>query len=437
MKKRFEDVKILLGSYSKKYIGSILIFLLVFSLVKIISFVTPVVLSNHTKTREDYGYLEYLISLGVILSIFINTGFGGAYPYFTLRLNKINFAPNFYFHLILGIILAIACVVLLLFNVCSEKYLLAVIIGTIFSIQSMLSAISKTHNRIVTAVLLDAGIYLILMLYVVYILLSNSVLSISALKTIFITYLLFLSATICILFVANKKLISWEGYKEILQYAYQFVISSFLIISLTGSTRVFIEHLLGLKDVGVFSFYFRMASIVVMIHQAVNIIFFSKMYQADSKKLDLFFSLFIAAIFVVSCILFFIIPAIGMPYFKVLQETYATSFSLYITLIFYMSFWISNALNENVVFRENLGRSMNLGFIFIILTMLLSMLICKKIEFLSLSSVVLINTLAIYISTEVQFFVLSKKGIYFYRNRLLNRILATLLCLVHFITITV
>lgn len=433
MKRGYNDVKIFFSSYSKKYIKSILLFLIVFSAVKVISFITPVLLSNHTNTPEDYGYFEYLISLGVILSIFINTGFGGAYPYFTLRLNKTDYIPNFYFHLILGIVLALVCIVLLFFNICPEKYLVAIIIATIFSIQSLLSAISKTHNKIVIAVILDAGIYLLLLMYVIYILFFNSLFSIGILKLILIIYLFLLATIIAVVFLRTKNSFKWSGYKEIFHYAYQFVISSFLIISLTGSTRIFIEYFLGLKDVGVFSFYFRMASVVIMVHQAVNIIFFSKMYQADSKKLDLFFSLFIGGIFFLSGLLFLIVPILGMPYLKVLQQTFHTSYGLYLILGFYMLFWISNALNENVIFRENLAKSMNIGFIFIIAIMVLSMFIFKQMGVLSLGVLVLLNTLAIYASTEVQFFVLSKKGIYFYKNKLLNRLLAIVLCIAYFI----
>ena len=172
-----------------------------------------------------------------------------------------------------------------------------------------------------------------------------------------------------------------------------------------------------------------------MVHQAVNIIFFSKMYQADSKKLDFFFSLFIGLIALMSFFLFFIVPKIGMPYFKVLQETYHYSYNLFFILNFQMLFWIGNALNENVIYRENLSKEMNFWFILIIGTMMLSMYLLYKLKMLPLSIIVLINTIGIYLSTEAQFFILAKKEIFFKKTRVVNRILLLILSILCFVVL--
>ena len=242
MKKKFEYINNILVSYPKEQLVKITLFLFVFSIVKIISFTTPVLLSNFAVSRDDYGYFEYLIATGSILSIILNSGFNGAYPYFTLRLKLNAYKTNFYFHLFWGLALVTLSAILYIFNITSEKIVISLLIGCIISIQGLLSSIFKSHGKIISAVLLDTGIYILLMFYVLYLSIVQKYFSLTLLKTILIGYACILATIITILFLYRKKDFNWIKYNKIFKYAFPLVLSSFLIIILTGSTRVFIEY---------------------------------------------------------------------------------------------------------------------------------------------------------------------------------------------------
>ena len=82
-------------------------------------------------------------------------------------------------------------------------------------------------------------------------------------------------------FFKHKNQILINGYKIILRFSVHLLISTFLIFLITTSGRILVEYFFDFEAVGVYAFYFRLAAIVVMIYQVINILFFQETLYAE------------------------------------------------------------------------------------------------------------------------------------------------------------
>ena len=95
------------------------------------------------------------------------------------------------------------------------------------------------------------------------------------------------------------------------------MLSGLLILIIANSGRIVIDFLFNDKElIAIFSFYFRMASFVILLHQVLNIIYFKRIYTFNTKKLDTIFVVFLTLIVFGVLITYFIIPKIGIQFFK-------------------------------------------------------------------------------------------------------------------------
>lgn len=409
-------------------------FSIVFGFIKLNAFTAALFLSNFVDNTADYGLFEYALSIGLIIAIPLNFGLQGAYPYFNLKSKRKGFRSVFYFHsLSISSLLGIA----FLFNryvyaLMPDKLAFALLIGGIIAMQVMLSAILKSHERIFPAVFLDGGLFLVLNAYNLWLYTTGSTVDFSVLEVVFSLYLLLLFSLHLYRFLHSRSDFSWERYKESLQFGKNLLVSSFLIICLTGSARIFIEYFLDMEQVGIYAFYFRFAAAVVMIHQVVNIVFFKKMYQAEPAALDKYFSLFLLFILVAGGTLLFIVPAVFQGSLRLLDETWQNYSLLYAILSFQMIFWICMALNENILYREELSSKMNSWFLGLFLLMAGSIYLLDTMGHLDLFNLTLINAICLILACEVQFMLLRKRQLSFAKTRMLNLLFGALLLVVFF-----
>ena len=86
-----------------------------------------------------------------------------------------------------------------------------------------------------------------------------------------------------------------------------------------------------------------------------------------------------------------------------------------------MIFWIALALNENIIYREELSKRMNKGLVFIIAGMAGGIWSLHQLSLLDVFNLTLINMVAIFLGTEYQFFLLKQKNIKLAKMRLTTR----------------
>lgn len=394
-------------------------FTLVFGFVKLNAFTAALFLSNFVDSVSDYGLFEYALTIGFMIAVPLDFGLNSAYPFFNIKLGRRDYKAVFYFHglLVGGIMLSIYGIHEFIYEFLPTKYIFALLIGGIVSVQALSSSILKSHEVLVRAVIFDGGLFIALNAYNLWLYIFGGAFDVEHLQTCFAIYLFGLTAGYGFLFWQEQSDFSFKKYFETIKFGKHIVFSAFLIICLTGSARIFIEWFLGLETVGYYGIYFRFAAMTVMLHQVVNIVFFKKMYQAEAETLDLYFAVFLQVLVFGALLLWQLIPPIFGEYVKMLQDSYETYQRLYLTLSFQMVFWISLALNENIIYREELSKKMNKGLVFIIIGMAASMLLLHQLYLLDVFNLTLVNMIAIFLATEYQFFLLKRKNINLFKMR--------------------
>lgn len=409
-------------------------FSIVFGFIKLNAFTAALFLSNFVDNTADYGLFEYALSIGLIAAIPLNFGLQGAYPFFNLKTKRAGFKSVFHFHsLSISALLGILFLVnRYIYTLMPDKLAFALLIGGIIAMQVMLSSILKSHERIFPAVFLDGGLFLVLNAYNLWLYTTGATLDFELLEIVFGLYLLILFGLHFVRFLQSRKDFSWAHYGESLQFGKNLLLSSFLIICLTGSARIFIEYFLDMEQVGIYAFYFRFAAAVVMIHQVVNIVFFKKMYQAQPAALDKYFSLFLIFILLAGVVLLFLVPIVFKSSLRLLDESWEAYHLLYVILSFQMIFWICMALNENILYREELSSKMNGWFLGLFLLMTGSIYILNSIDQLNLFNLTLINSICLILACEVQFMLLRSRQLPFAKTRGVNLLIGGLMLVTFF-----
>ena len=392
------------------------IFGFVFSLAKATVYFVPLFLAD-VLSKSDFGVLEYaLAGLGMVVNSIINLGVPGAYPYFVLRKKEYDLKSSFKIHPIILLIPFLINQILFLALDLNLSFYLAFNISYIIANQMFYSIQFKSHERSTIAVIIDSGIYIILLAYY----LASSLELVQANIKV-INIFVFCYSLIYVIYGLNnyfksRKAASFEQYKTILKFSVHLLISTFLIFLITTSGRILVELFFNFESVGVYAFYFRLAAIVVMIHQVVNIAFFKKIYTFDPIILDKYYFLFFCFIFILSIIIYFISPLIVTHFSSYFNETFEANKEVYFLLSAQMVMWISSALNSNIIDRENLASKNNIKFLVLVIISAIILFSLKNIMTLSLLAFCYFTI--IYLACMVQYYSLHKKGIYFMKSAL-------------------
>ena len=325
-----------------------------FVLSKGVAFCAPILFIRFVSLTE-YGVVEYSYSTGSLLAMCTLLGLNGAYPYFILKKGETEKEEAFLFY---GIPVAFISGLFYLgryLGVVSQALSFIILFTLIFSLQRLYSTILKSGGKGYLGVLLDGGYYFVLALALVLFKVGGVGDAIDTLEKLMALYLGVLSLFYIWRYFVNKtkpfKHTLFKFYPEILGYSVKMIVSGLIIFFLVSSNRIYLKFLLGYEEVGIYSFYFRLVGIAVVIHQFLYIAFFKKIYLADSKKVDYYY-LFMMIMVLSGCLLIlfvfpFIKDIIGIQY-------EFNDVKLYLLLTVQMVLWVGISLCETIIGRENL-----------------------------------------------------------------------------------
>ncbi len=390
-------------------------FLFVFVLSKIAVYIVPLWLAD-ILTEQDYGVIEYaLAGLGMLVSAGFSLGIPNAYPYFILKKKNMDIAPAFSIHpLWLIFIFVVNQILYHGFSLYNLKVYLALNFAFLIANQQFYSMKLKSKESILKAVLIDSGVYFTLLLFIVGVLLKLIPTSLDAISLIVFVYtFVYIYYGLSNFYKASKHEIL-KKYKSILKFSYHLLLSSILIFAITVAGRIVVGYYFDDTTVGVYSFYYRLAAVVVVIHQVVGIIFFKKIYTFNPKILDKYFSLFFIGIYVISISIYFIIPFVLPHFSNYYRETYQENKTLFFILSAQMLLWIASALNSSIVDREGLAKKINPIFLLLIGLALLLIYFLK--ENLTLPLLAYIHYTVFYFVVMLQYYILFKKQIIFKKS---------------------
>lgn len=404
--------------------------LIVFIIAKGVAFLAPIILLKVVSLNQ-YGIVEYAYSLGSVLAIAASCGFYGAYPYFILKKKDIYKIDAFLFYGIPGLILTLIFILLYYTNIISTTAHFVVVFTLIFSIQRLLSSYYKTDNKGYIGVLFDSGYYFLLSLAIIILSLLQNEEQISVLLYLMQFYLIALCIFLIYKYINHKKntltAILKNEIPEIVRFSYKMVLSGFIVYWLTSSARIYISWYMGYENVGIYSFYFRMAGISVILYQFLSIVYFKKLYTLDNRKMDLYYSIIMLIIFISCFICSFFIPEIALILNKSIPFD---NMPMYYLLCLQMPIWVGFALCEAIIGRENVVGKFNLCSIVIVIVFPL-ILYCLK-DKLTLSLYTYANTILFVTAYAVQLFLLCRKGIFLKRCIIFNLLIAFISSIYYF-----
>ena len=392
-----------------------ILFLFSFLIAKGITFLVPILLAD-ILTKNDFGMLEYaLAGVGMLLNSIISLGVPGAYPYFILRKKEKNIEEGFSLHpLWLLFTFLLNLLFYHSFNFYGIEIYMAVNISYIIAVQKFYSTILKSQEKINKAVLLEAGIYLILFSFLLgyfFNLIQPNIFNIS--KAILSYAMFWVSYSLYKFHKVNKNQI-FIKYKKIISFSIHLLLSSSFLFLLTVSGRILSKYFFDYESAGIYGFYFRLAAIVVLIYQVISVRYFKDLYTKSTSKLDFYFSSFYLFIFTLSILLYFLSPYI-MPYFSnYFKETYSENRVVFFILFCQMTMWISSALNSSIVDREGLAKANNWYFLLLFIISIVVLYFYRN--YLDLLSLTFILYSIFFIANITQFIVLRSKNIIFKRS---------------------
>lgn len=382
-----------------------------FSLFKSLTYFAPLMLAFYLgeANQNKYGALEYTINIGQVLMVVFTFGISSAYPYFILRENKTSYIPIFHFHFVVSFVILLLTSIFFLRE--TNIVFIGVVTGVFLSDQLFITNILRTNNRTLLSIVIDTSLYIILTIYCILLILK--IVNFSFITWSYLLLITQLSTTILFHFphIKNVKKLSITDFKTVYSYSFLIVIIGPLLFLTTNSTRLIIENQLTMEDVGLYSMFFRVSSIVLIFNRVFTILMFKNLYQDEICKLDK--KIFKINIIVLGIILLtFLFFTIVLPFYdKDNNFSYLENKSLLFFCLFQIYFWINTAYLEPIFQREKLLKSFLIILILNLLFLYSSIYILNSIIKINVNIVTFLNTLFIFILLLFQHKILKKKGL--------------------------
>lgn len=391
-----------------------ILFFFSFSLSKGIVFLVPLFLAD-LLSKEDFGILEYaLAGVGMLVNSIIDLGASGSYPYFVLKQKNKNIAKGFILHgLWLNVFFTINQILYFSGFYHIEIYM-AFNISYVIANQLFYASQLKTHEKINKSVILNSGIYIVLLFFILGSIANLILIDIKTISWGVFSYATFIFLYNLYRFIKVDKEGILNAYLTILKFSIHILISSILLFTITVSGRILTEYFFDFAEVAVYGFYFRLAAVTVMIYQVVVIMFFKKIYTSKPVILDMYFTYFFIFLFVISIFLDFLAPY-TVPYFSDFYETtYQENKNLFKILIFQMIMWISTGLVSNIIDREKLAKNNN--FRLLVLLSVGIILLFYIGDTLSIEKLTFFIYCFFFMTALIQYYSLFKKNLLFKKS---------------------
>lgn len=406
---------------------------LVFTIFKSLAFIAPLGVNQIFGSLEKFGIFEYSLNVGQTLMGLFSMGFAGTYAYYVIKQNRYELKPVFHAHFVL-LSTVLSCLALISPQLLSNLYFGAIVLGLAFADQVFLSAVLKLKEYNKTSIIVDTGVYIVMgtlvLLDLCHVLKFSQPIWIgSVLMTTVLT-----SAIIHVREARSITSMSKGNFFEVYRYGILIVITGPLIVLLTASTRLYIEYFYSPEDVGMYSFYFRLTSVSLIISRVSIILLYRKMFMGDHEDLDKNYSMLLIVLLVGNVILFLMAPYLLSVFLPLFRETYADYSTLFLLCFFQIIFWVNTSLFEPILQRENKMLKFILVLIVCNLLMIGLVIFLKNTIGLSLNIIVWVNSLVVFFLFLGQQLVLWKNKIVYRRTILVHLVTGILfVCTLFFI----
>lgn len=395
--------------------------LLLIGILKLISFISPLLVNRVSSSVESFGVFEYSFNVGQILIPLLSMGLSGGYAFYVLKHKRNEMKASFHFHFVL-LTLITSVVALVYPNILNNIYFGAILIALTFSNQIFIAGIKKIEDRNYSSVLIESGLYLVLLVLILSFVILHSTFNLHDWFLVLLMYNVVLS-----LFYHSKHIkyaeINKEYFKKIYTFGAKVMLAGLLVFLLCNSTRIFTNYFLNETYVGLYSIIFRIGAASVLIYKTVLILIYKELYLGDYKYLDRIFSYVTFAVIIINVTLFFLFPLVS-PFLIRENVVYAQlDNKLILTVFSQIILWVNFSLLEPIFQREN-KVTLQIGIISVsVFAMVFLMWIIDRYVTLELIHICLINNLMISLSSVVAVFVLRSNNVLLSKTLIINSIL--------------
>jgi O-antigen/teichoic acid export membrane protein len=397
-------------------------------------FLLPLMFARSWNLR-DYGRFEYSLAWGTLLAVPLGVGVGGAIPYFLLQREKPKYLGAFQLHALLA---AAALVLLtigyLVFGFPITSYLMAFIAGVIV-IQSITSTLYKVWEAPERASVVESGIYVVLFLAAAPLAVLGRTLNFRLLLIILNLYAMFL---VMVSMKGFWPVRHWRGqfvrYGHAIRFGSPVVLTSACIVFLATSTRLLAGKFFSIEEVGIYSFFFRITSPVVLIHSLLTTVYFRKLYQSGERSLDTYFSLILLTAFAAGLFLFVAMPPVCHGFFPLLRHLNGENLGVYWLLVAQMVFWVAMALAEFIIYRQDQATKFSIILMGTIGALLAGSFLLKFAGGLTLLTLSQVQLGSLFLAVLAQIFLLRRSGVRLVKTPILVvAVMGIYLCGMHFL----
>lgn len=384
---------------------------LAFGVAKGTVFLFPLMLARSWNLR-DYGLFEYSLAWGNLLAVPLGVGFGAAIPYFLLQRAKPKYLGAFQFHALLaGAGLALLTIGYMVFGFSITSYMIALIAGVVV-IQGIRSTMYKVWGVPERASVIESGIYFVLFVEAVLLAVLGRTLNFKLLLITLNLYALFLVIVSLRRFWPVRY---WRGqlarYGQAVRFGSPVVLTSACIVFLSSSTRLLAGKFFSIEEVGIYSFFFRITSPVVLIHTLLTTVYFRKLYQSGERSLDTYFSLILLTAFGGGLFLFVALPPVCHGYFPLLRHVEGENLGVYWLLVAQMVFWVAIALAEFIIYRQGQATKFSLILMGTIGVLLVGSFLLKFAGRLTLLTLSQVQLGGLFLAALAQVLLLRNSGV--------------------------
>jgi len=405
--------------------------ILFFVLSKGVAFITPILLIGYVSLLE-YGKIEFSYSLGRLLYGCALLGIGGAYPYFILKKQETDKEMYFYLYGFVGLVASFFFLIIKSVSFIGIEFLFTYLFTFLFAFQGLYGSILKTEDKGYKGVLIDSGYYFLLSVIISLRIIFPSLPVVRILMWCMwlniVAYSFYFIYRFFILKKNNEQSFSWRNISEIIRISIPLVLSGFIMYWLTSCSRVYIGHFIGYEEVGIYSFYFRLVGISVVIQQFLYIAFFKKLYMGTPTFLDRYYVLVMMLILV--CCLF--VSFISIPIVEcLLPNRDFSDFKLMTLLSLQMPIWVGISFCEGLIVRENIVFKMSIRLVLIVFSFASFLFVMQKSLDLHLFTLGMVTQFCIAFGTQI--YLLRSEGVKLPKCMMMNLVFLLLGVIVYYI----
>lgn len=392
-------------------------FLLAFGLSKGVAFAGPLLLSQ-LMAIEDYGAIEFGLSIGVVVSQIMSLGVTGAVPQMMLIKKDRQVLDILLFQTLVTGILSFLAAVIVYAGGLGWSGIFACIAVAGAGAQITSSVYFRARGWPYAIMLADnLSLYAFILIGFVILLAVGA----PNAHSVSVGYGAVFAAVL--VSVATGLMVTirpgfFRAYMEAISIGFFMMVNSIIYVSLANSSRILIGSFMSLEEVSLYSICFRLSASIILVHSIVVTAYFKKMYEGDPEWFDWFYIRCLAAMLTVAVVLILTFDLFGGTLVSSWREQLPhLSVILPITCI-QAIWWVSMSQIALRLDRALITRAATVWLAGCVALMVASLSILDAIGLLSLVSVSSVFAATLLLAVQIQLHLLRRSGVNLRRTRL-------------------